>query len=66
MRFDRGAWSDWSSVATFDTPPLLVGVHRVEARARHSANGAGVVVESTSATAVGIVVDAAGSMRLVP
>jgi pimeloyl-ACP methyl ester carboxylesterase len=66
VRFDRGAWSAWTDTATFDTPPLLPGAHRVEVRVEHAGNGAGVLAQSAHAAAVGLLVDASGNVTVVP
>ncbi|HZU99032.1 MAG TPA: hypothetical protein VFF73_20150 [Planctomycetota bacterium] len=66
VRFDRGDWQPWTETATFDTPPLLPGVHRVEVRCQHAGNGAGVQVECLVPAAVGIRVDATGNVTVVP
>lgn len=63
-RIDDGPWTDVA--ATFDTPPLAPGLHRVEALALHAANGARVETEQGLPSAVGLVVEADGSVRTVP
>lgn len=65
VRLDAGDWSDWSTTATLATPPLAPGVHRLEVVARHSSNGASVLVEQGEPTAIGLHVDASGGVSVV-
>lgn len=64
FRLDGGAWTAWSASATFDTGTLGPGEHRLEARARHSTNGAGVLTEDSRGTAVGLFLDASGNLTV--
>ncbi len=65
-RLDAGAWTSWTASASFDTPALLPGEHRLEARSRQSSNGAGVLVEDARGVAVGLYVDASGALTVRP
>ncbi|MEZ0228652.1 MAG: esterase/lipase family protein, partial [Planctomycetota bacterium] len=64
FRLDGGTWTPYGPGATFDTPALGPGEHRLEARARHAANGARLVAEDARGAAVGIFVDAAGRVTV--
>jgi hypothetical protein len=64
VRLDDGPWVP--SGSAFDTPPLAPGLHRVEVVAISAANDAHVEVEQGLPSAVGLVVDAGGAVRVVP
>jgi pimeloyl-ACP methyl ester carboxylesterase len=63
FRMDGGAWGS-PGPASFDTPPLGPGEHRLEARARHSTNGPGLLCEDTRGVAIGLLVDASGAVTV--
>jgi pimeloyl-ACP methyl ester carboxylesterase len=57
FRLDDGDWTPYATQASYDTPPLAPGEHRVEARSRHGNNGAKVVCDDAYGDAIGILVD---------
>ncbi|HZU99448.1 MAG TPA: hypothetical protein VFF73_22255 [Planctomycetota bacterium] len=64
FRLDNGSWSPWGPPATFTTPPLATGEHRLDARSRHAANGAGLLCEDAAGTGIGLVLDASGGLSV--
>ena len=64
FRFDDGTWTPFETRATFVTPALAVGEHRLEARARHGANAAHVVCDDPRGAAMGILVGADGRVTM--
>jgi pimeloyl-ACP methyl ester carboxylesterase len=66
FRLDHGAWTAFASRATFTTPSLGPGEHRLEARARHAGNAAGLVCTDAQGTALGISVTAGGASSFHP
>jgi pimeloyl-ACP methyl ester carboxylesterase len=63
FRLDNGPWTPWSSAATF-TASLAPGEHRLDARSRHAANGAGLLCEDAAGTGVGLFVNATGALTV--
>ncbi|MBI3272194.1 MAG: hypothetical protein HYZ53_24590 [Planctomycetes bacterium] len=64
FRFDDGNWTAFASKATFVTPALAPGEHRLEARARHGGNGAHLVCDDARGAAMGILVGADGHVKV--
>ncbi|MBI3725196.1 hypothetical protein HY251_14795 [bacterium] len=64
FRLDGGDWTPWDGKATFDTPPLAPGEHRLEARAAHAKNANGVLVNDPKGAALGLLVDEQGGVTV--
>lgn len=64
FRLDGGAWTTASASGTFTTPALAEGEHRLEARASHAGNAAGLLAEDLRGAAIGIGVDASGKVTV--
>jgi len=64
FRFDEGPWTPWASGATFTTPQLGPGEHRLDARAQHAANGAALVADDARGASIGIFVDTVGAVTI--
>jgi len=64
FRLDDGAWSPYTTKATYDSPTLAPGEHRLEARARHANNAAHIVCDDAYGTAIGILVGNDGKVTI--
>lgn len=64
FRLDDGEWSAFTTSATYDSPPLAPGEHRLEARARHANNAAHVACDDAQGTAIGILVAPDGRVSI--
>ena len=64
VRFDHGSWSSPQTAASFDTPPLGAGLHRLEVVASSSSNAAQVAVDGSVPAAVDLLVDALGNVTV--
>jgi hypothetical protein len=63
-RLDEGPWSSFTQSPSLTTPPLGPGEHRLEARAQHSTNGAGLLCQDMHGVTVGLFVDASGALTV--
>jgi pimeloyl-ACP methyl ester carboxylesterase len=64
VRLDHGDWSSLSTSGSFDTPPLGLGLHRLEVLARSSTNAANVAVDESDPAAVDLLVDAQANVTV--
>lgn len=64
FRLDDGSWTPFTTTATYDSPALAPGEHRLEARARHANNVAQVACDDAQGTAIGILVDGQGKLTI--
>ena len=64
-RLDGGDWSAWTTQASYDSPPLAPGIHRVEVTVRHSSNAAAATVDGTVAAGNDLIVDGSGHVQVV-
>jgi hypothetical protein len=63
-KLDGSDWSAYAAPASFDTPALAPGEHRLLVRSKHAHNAAGVTVEDARGVEVGLDVDATGALTL--
>jgi pimeloyl-ACP methyl ester carboxylesterase len=62
FRLDAGDWTPFGPTATFDTPPLAAGEHRLSARSERNCDGT--VCDDAVGATIGIFVDRTGQITV--